>query len=55
MASNRLYSKNDANFVRIQKTISRLIQYWNDPNGNVINLSKNSFLHTDSIIYLMKI
>ena len=39
----RIYSKNHDNFIRLRKTIIMSILLRNDPNGNVINLSKYSF------------
>ena len=41
---NPIYSKDHGNFVRLQKTFTRLVLLRNDPNRNVINLSKYSFL-----------
>ena len=41
--SNKVYTKQHANFIRIRKAISRTIQHRSDPNGNVINLSKYLF------------
>ena len=40
---NRIYSKNHGNFIRLRKIIARSILLRNDPNGNLINLSKYSF------------
>ena len=39
----RIYPKNHDNFIRLGKTIIMSILLRNDPNGNVINLSKYSF------------
>ena len=38
-----ILSKNYANIVNIRKTISRASRYRDDPDGNVMNLSKHSF------------
>ena len=40
----RVYSKNYGNIVSLRKTISRTARYRDDPYGNVINLSKHSFI-----------
>ena len=40
---SRIYSKNYGNIVNLRKTISRAARYRDDPDGNVINLSKHSF------------
>ena len=40
---NRIYSKNHGNLIRLRKTITRSILLRNNPNENVINLSKYSF------------
>ena len=40
---SRIYSKKYGNIVSLQKTISMAARYRDDPDGNVINLSKHSF------------
>ena len=40
---SRIYSKNHEDFMRLRKTITMSILLRNNPNRNVINLSKYSF------------
>ena len=40
---SQIHSKSYGNIVSLRKTISRAARYRDDPDGNVINLSKHSF------------
>ena len=44
--------KNYWNIISLRKTISRAVQYRDDPDGNIINFSKHSFTKSNSTYYI---